>query len=517
MSPALIVLALLALAALIAFAVVFSRLRTLRREHFGLRTAYSGLQKRFSGILDAEVERQRIIAVTEKEREQIISATETERRRIVSEAESERNRITSELAQARAEQEGAIANLQQTREARMAELRELQANIARLYEEFRALDEEANLQSFGFYKPRYDFANSQRYEMRLEEVRGQQKRMVSEKTAAVGNIEWIVNGSKTEGRKQINHTLRLILRAFNGECDAAIAKVKYNNIGVMQTRIRKAWEAINGLVTVQACEITRTYLELKLDELSLVHEYQEKVQAEKEEQRQIREQMREEEIALREMEKARQDAERDEKRYAEALRKAQEEAERTVGSKHDALMLQIEELQRRLTEAHTNRERAIARAQMTRSGHVYIISNVGSFGEEVFKIGMTRRLDPLERVRELGDASVPFQFDVHGIIYSDDAPALENLLHRTFNHRRVNLVNERKEFFSVPINEIADVVRRHDAEIELTLLAEAREYRSTVALRADRERAGQPNTVSFPLSLDQLPPRELQPLLNAET
>ena len=120
-------------------------------------------------------------------------------------------------------------------------------------------------------------------------------------------------------------------------------------------------------------------------------------------------------------------------------------------------------------------------------------------------------------VRELGDASVPFQFDVHGIIYSDDAPALENLLHRTFNHRRVNLVNERKEFFSVPINEIADVVRRHDAEIELTLLAEAREYRSTVALRADRERAGQPITVSFPLSLDQLPPREMQPLLNAET
>lgn len=190
-----------------------------------------------------------------------------------------------------------------------------------------------------------------------------------------------------------------------------------------------------------------------------------------------------------------------------------------MGGKHDALMVQIEELQRRLAEAHANRERAIARAQMTRSGQVYVISNVGSFGENVFKIGMTRRLDPLDRVRELGDASVPFQFDVHGIIYSDDAPGLENLLHRTFSHRRVNLVNERKEFFAVPIDEIAEVVKRHDAEIELTLLAEAKEYRSTLALRAERERASQSSPVTFPITLDQLPLREPaapQPYQNAE-
>jgi hypothetical protein len=283
---------------------------------------------------------------------------------------------------------------------------------------------------------------------------------------------------------------------------------EYNNIGVMQTRIRKAWEAINGLVTVQSCEIVRPYLELKLDELSLVHEYQEKVQAEKEEQRQIREQMREEEIAIREMEKASQDAEREEKRYADALRKAQEEAERTVGAKHDALMLQIQELHQRLAEAQTKRERAIARAQMTRSGHVYIISNVGSFGENVYKIGMTRRLDPMDRVRELGDASVPFQFDVHAVIYSDDAPGLENLLHRRFHQRRVNLVNERKEFFEAQIGEIADVVRAHDAEIELTLSAEAKEYRNTLALRAERNRLGQTGPIAIRFSPDQLPARE---------
>jgi hypothetical protein len=322
--------------------------------------------------------------------------------------------------------------------------------------------------------------------------------MISLKTAALCHTEWIVSGSRSEGRKQVNQTLKLILRAFNGECDAAIAKVKYNNVGVMQTRIRKAWEAINALVQVQTCEITRGYLDLKMDELSLVHEYQEKVQEEKEEQRRIREQMREEEIALREMEKARQDAEKEEKRYADALRRAQEEADKTVGAKHDALVNQIAELQRRLEEAHANKERAIARAQMTRSGHVYVISNVGSFGEHVYKIGMTRRLDPLDRIRELSDASVPFQFDVHAVIFSEDAPALENALHRLFTHRRVNLVNERKEFFQAPIDEIASAVRQHHGDIEVTLLAEAQEYRKTVALRAERERLSSSNGGAAP-------------------
>ncbi|HEX8905158.1 MAG TPA: GIY-YIG nuclease family protein, partial [Longimicrobiaceae bacterium] len=116
-------------------------------------------------------------------------------------------------------------------------------------------------------------------------------------------------------------------------------------------------------------------------------------------------------------------------------------------------------------------------------------SNIGSFGEHVFKIGMTRRLDPMDRIRELGDASVPFQFDVHAIIYCDDAPALENALHRTFARRRVNLVNERKEFFNVAVQDIAAAVRQHHGELELTLLAEAQEYRKTLAIRADRERS----------------------------
>lgn len=404
-----------------------------------------------------------------------------ERFRPVIDVETERARVAGEIVAARTD----LATEQSA-------LTALQSQIAKLQAEFAALDEESNLQGFGFYKPRYSFAESKMYQERLDVVRARQKEMLKAKTAAVCKIEWTVNGSKVEGRKQTNQTLKLLLRAFNGECDAAIAKVRYNNIQVMEARINKAFETINSLAEVQQCRIVADYLAWKLDELHLSHEYEEKVQAEKEEQRRIREQMRDEEIAQRELERAQQEAEREEARYASALAKAREEIESAAGAKHDRLQQKIEELQQRLAEAQTNKERAIARAQMTRSGHVYVISNVGSFGEHVYKIGMTRRLDPMDRVRELGDASVPFQFDVHAIIYSDDAPALEAELHRTFERHRVNRVNERKEFFRVEIERIATAVRARHGEIAMTLAAEAAEYRKTQAILAEETRTVPP-------------------------
>jgi hypothetical protein len=435
------------------------RLNKLGSQHRTLSQEHSRLVDRFRSVLDLEVEKQRILEQFEQQRRQ----------------------LQDDIARTQA-QHAQVTLLQQEQHHRStAEIESFQSNINRLRLELNLLDEEANLQSFGFYKPRYDFASSDRYQSALEPIREKQKQLIKNGGAAICSTEWTVNGNRTEGRKQTNQTLKLILRAFNGESDAAIAKVTYNNVGVMEARIRKAWEVINNLVGVQQCTITSEYLNLKLQELFLVHEYQEKVQAEKEEQRRIREQMREEEIAQRELEKARQEAEREERRYADALAKARQEIDQAVGARHQKLLTQIEALQQKLQEAQSNKERAIARAQMTRSGPVYVISNIGSFGESVFKIGMTRRLDPLDRVRELGDASVPFQFDVHAIIYSEDAPKLETTLHRAFQHCRINRVNERKEFFNVTIDEITKVVRQHHGEIEITQLAEAKEYRQSVA------------------------------------
>ncbi|MGK3962859.1 DUF4041 domain-containing protein [Sorangium sp. So ce118] len=451
-------LGILLVAAVVGLVSVFLRFRTLSATH-------AALLERFRPIVDVDAERQRVLAQLAAEHAQ----------------------AQAQIAGARSELSQAIHSLRAQRQQGEIELAGLQAEVGRRRAEFAALDEAANLQSFGFYRPRYTFAASERYQARLEEIRDRQKDMLKSKMAAVARTEWTVNGSVAEGRKQNNQTLKLMLRAFNGECDAAVAKVNYKNVNVMEARIAKAWEAINGLASVQQCEITRPYLDLKLQELYLSHEYEEKVQAEKEEQRRVKEQMREEEIAIREIEKAKQEAEREERRYAEALRKAEEEVQRAAGAKQQKLMSQIEELQKRLAEAKVSKERAISQAQMTRSGNVYVISNVGSFGEHVYKIGMTRRLEPMDRVRELGDASVPFEFDVHAMIKSDDAPALESALHREFHHRRVNLVNERKEFFKIELDELALTVRKLHGEIEFIRVPEAKEYRQTTAKRQAQE------------------------------
>jgi hypothetical protein len=284
-----------------------------------------------------------------------------------------------------------------------------------------------------------------------------------------------------------NNFLKLVLRAFNGECDAAVMKVKYNNIQTMENRINKCYEDLNKLSQTTNCEITSQFLDLKLRELWLTHEYQEMKFEEQEEQRIIRERMREEEKALREFEKAKQDAEKEERRYQEALEKARRELESATGKTQEKLQDQIEDLQKKLSEAEANK-RAISQAQQTKSGHVYIISNIGSFGENVYKIGMTRRLEPMDRVKELGDASVPFPFDVHAMISCQNAPELESHLHKYFDNRRMNKTNQRKEFFRISLEEILQSVQGLDrergiskSEVRFTKVAEASEYRKTLA------------------------------------
>src|SRR6266480_3209295 len=167
-----------------------------------------------------------------------------DRFRGVSDADAERKRVLSEV-------EAATTSLHDYQK----QSQDLETAIQALKAEFAALDEESNLRSFGFYKPRYDFADSARYQTELDAIRQAQRSMLTGKTAAICAIEWTVNGSKVEGRKATNHTLKLMLRAFNGESDAAVAKVKYNNVQVMEARIQKAFQAINQLGEVQRCQI----------------------------------------------------------------------------------------------------------------------------------------------------------------------------------------------------------------------------------------------------------------------
>ncbi|MCD0157776.1 DUF4041 domain-containing protein [Deinococcus sp. 6GRE01] len=362
--------------------------------------------------------------------------------------------------------------------------RDLDLRIARLQKEVDPLDLESIARDFGLYEPKYDFGTSALYKHELERVRKAQKELIRQGDAVKSPAAWTINGNEALGRKMLKEIAQLQARAFNGESEALIQKVRFDNVLKIESRLVELWKKINVLDGETGSHLTLPFLELKLQELRLVHEYHEKRQIEAEEQRAIREQMREEERAQKELDRALADAEREEQRYEVALERARRDVESAVGTQQERLQSEIARLSEALAEAHARSERAISMAQQTRVGHVYVISNIGSFGENVYKIGMTRRLEPLERVRELGNASVPFNFDVHAVIYSEDAPKLEADLHREFAARRVNQVNPRKEFFHITLEEIAGFVQRHHGQIEFTMAAEAADYRKTRAMTA---------------------------------
>ena len=352
----------------------------------------------------------------------------------------------------------------------------------KLIREISLLDDQVEDLSYGLYEPHFSFDTSERYKIEIQNVRTRQKEMVRSKNAATCSQEWVVAGSKSEGTKMTNRTIKLMLRAFNNECDAAVLKVSWNNVQKMRERVTKAYEAINKLGDPVAIKINPAFLEMKLKEISLAHEYQEKLQAEKEEQRRIREQMREEEKVRREIEKAMQDAIKEEQAYNKALELARHEMESAHGERLEKLKTQMSLLEEKLKEAEEKGRRAQSMAERTKSGHVYVISNIGSFGKDVYKIGLTRRLEPEVRVKELGDASVPFAFDIHAMMYSEDAPALENEFHKHFSSKQVNRVNPRKEFFGVSLYEIEKYAAANGLKTEFTKIAEAKEYRETMSI-----------------------------------
>ena len=348
-----------------------------------------------------------------------------------------------------------------------------------------SLEDESEMSSFGLYKPKYNFDNSEKYKNKAEQNRDQQKQMIKNKKAAYCDIQWTVDGSKAKGTKATNQLLKLALNAFNVECDNLILKATYKNIDRIEERMHKLHERIEKFLEPNKSHIDTQFLQLKIKELYIVHEYNEKVQEEKEEQRAIREQMKEEERAKREFEATQKKAEKEEKDFEKALAQAKKELEKAGDAEKDKMLAKIKELESSLEQAHQKKERALSMAQQTKRGHVYIISNIGSFGEKVYKIGMTRRLEPLDRVKELGDASVPFIFDVHAMIYSENAPELENKLHKHFNQRRLNKVNNRKEFFNVELSEIEQFCSENKIEIEFTRKAEAKEFYQTKSIETE--------------------------------
>ena len=316
--------------------------------------------------------------------------------------------------------------------------------------------------------------------------------MIKNKTAVTGNSNWTVNNSAAKGKKMVSDMQKLLLRAFNSECDDVIEHVKYNNIEASEKRITTSREAISKLGIIMEVSIQPKYYRLKIEELHLAFEYAQKKQQEKEEQKEARARMREEAKLAKEIEEERKKLEKEQQHYQNALERinaqlaAASEGDRAaIEEKKAELVAQLDKIDKEFKDVDY-------REANQRAGYVYVISNIGAFGENVYKIGMTRRLDPQDRVDELGDASVPFNFDVHAMIFSDDAPRLEAALHNAFADRKLNFVNQRREFFNVSLDEIKKVIKEnYDRSVEFVELAPAEQYRESIKLREEAKKTKQ--------------------------
>lgn len=308
-----------------------------------------------------------------------------------------------------------------------------------------------------------------------------------------GTKQMVLNGQAADcdySEKVRRETaIKFVIDAFNGKIDSILSRTKSDNYGILSQQIQDAFEIVNlNGQAFRNARITPPYLKSRLSELKFATIAFELRQREREEQRRIKEQMREEEKARREYERAIKEAAKEEDTIKKAMKKAEEMMQAASEAQRAKYEQQLADLEQKLKEAEEKNQRAASMASQTKSGHVYIISNIGSFGENVYKIGMTRRLEPLDRVRELGDASVPFPFDVHAMIFSEDAPKLENTLHKHFLLGQVNKVNYRKEFFRINLEDIKNEIETMGLEhIHWALRAEATQYRETLAIEKQIE------------------------------
>lgn len=363
----------------------------------------------------------------------------------------------------------------------------LQNDLENIQKQIIILDDELLMQSFGLYEPLYDFANSEQYKERLKNIRDLQKTMIRNKSAVEYFDGWTIDGSTAKGRKMTNDNIKQIIRTFNVECESVVEKVKFNNIESIKKRIEKSFNDLNKINETNRVELTREFLDLKIEELNLAYEYQVKKQEEKEEQKQLRERLKEEAKLQKELEEAKKNITKDLTHFNNALNDITKQLNNNNLSDEERnnLILKQNDIESKISQLSDELKDVDYRQSNQKAGYIYVISNIGAFGENIHKIGMTRRLNPQERIDELGSASVPFNFDVHAMIFTEDAPALENALHKAFDSKKVNMINKRKEFFNVTLDEIKEVIKsNYDKTVEFKNTVEAEQYRESLKLKS---------------------------------
>lgn len=397
------------------------------------------------------------------------------------------------------------------------ELRITEQKKIELQREIVDLQSDIGVQDYGLYRPTFKLATSDLYKDRLKAIREQQKQMIKNGKACTGNMQWTVNGDLRKGKKMVSDMQKLLLRAFNVECDDIVENVKISNIDKSWQRISKIADQISKLGAIMSIAITPQYMKLKQDEVSLALDFDQKKQEEKEKIREARAREREEARVQKEIEEERKRLQKEQTHYKNALAAIISQLDRDPSNPD--LIAKRTELEANIRDT----EKAIAdvdyREANKRAGYVYIISNIGAFGENMYKIGMTRRLEPTERIDELSGASVPFNFDIHALIFTEDAPGLEAALHRAFESKKVNKINPRREFFRVSLDEIKREVRKNfDKTVEWIDFPEADQYRQSLLLGgkpiqqpAARHIAPPPSAVK-----DETAPAAQKPVLKSE-
>ncbi|MER5801511.1 DUF4041 domain-containing protein [Streptomyces mirabilis] len=351
----------------------------------------------------------------------------------------------------------------------LARIAALEAEFATAHSGAHVIDlsDQRALQDVGIYRYHHPLENAAAYKERLHSLEGQIDEVIKSGRAILAADMFTFDGSLARGRKLVGDLSKLMLRAYNAETDNCVRSLRSGNVRAARKRLESAVTAIEKLGVIMEMRISPEYHALRITELELTADFQMKVQEERERARQERQLLREQRRAEQELAAEKERLEKERAHYISVLDSLRAKGDDTA----------VTELSRRLADI----EKAIAandyRIANIRAGYVYVISNLGAFGPNIVKIGMTRRLEPMDRVRELGDASVPFRYDVHAMFFSEDAVTLESELHKAFAARRVNFVNERREFFFATPSEVrALLADKVGGLLEFTEEAPAPEY-----------------------------------------
>ena len=491
-------------------------LETLRSKNIALEDELSTAKNRvaalsrFEACLDAEAEATRIRDAARADAERVQNAAEADAVRIRAEADHKRSNAEAWSQDTRAaaatERKAAAAVLTDARNKADSLVIDANAQAARIIAEANKRAEEIAGEAFAakgkaeeyqrtaeayrniiegygtqYLKPSYSLLDELAEDFSFTDA-GKKLKEAREFSARMVRMGYAAKCDYVEDYRR-QTAIAFVIDAFNGKVDSILSKTKKDNYGTLEQRIKDAYQIVNDKgKAFRNAVITPEYLNARLNELKWACTVSELKAKDQEEQRQIRERMREEERARREYERAQREAAKEEEMLRKAMVKAEAQLKYAAEEERAKFEARLEELKQQLAEAEAKGQRALSMAQQTRRGNVYVISNIGSFGENVYKVGMTRRLEPMDRVRELGDASVPFPFDVHAIIESDDAPTLEAQLHQELALAQMNKVNPRKEFFKIQLSTIKALVDAKGLQANWTMRAEAAQYYETLAI-----------------------------------